>query len=278
MNFLRRLFGKKGAKSAIEETNHFDQYRSELAAEGLSSIDDLERLVNPLILDATKIVVHPASRPPDKSQMKSHFGGDPFFEQGETWPTVDGKPLSFICQFYDLEGQFFPDGVKLVQFFFDQEELAFETDDQGWLVKVYSDTSKDKSEFLEKPAGLEKSKYCEVSFEPTKSLPRWEEIDRHGDQASKLSCVLNEGEPWGAYDSVVTKLAGEHEEGSQIGGYPMWIQGDETPNTSDGKVMKLFFQIDSEEKAGLMWGDVGLIYIFFDPDNARELGFVFQCC
>jgi uncharacterized protein YwqG len=31
--------------------------------------------------------------------------------------------------------------------------------------------------------------------------------------------------------------------------------------------MKLLFQIDSEDNAGLMWGDTGLIYVFYDEET-----------
>lgn len=37
-----------------------------------------------------------------QSYFKSHFGGLPYFEVGNTWPmTKDGKPLDFIFQVYN---------------------------------------------------------------------------------------------------------------------------------------------------------------------------------
>ena len=40
--------------------------------------------------------------------------------------------------------------------------------------------------------------------------------------------------------------------------------------------MKLLFQIDSEDNAGLMWGDVGLIYVFYDNET-QKIEFILQC-
>ena len=63
---------------------------------------------------------------------------------------------------------------------------------------------------------------------------------------------------------------------TQVGGYPQWMQGDETPLNSSGKRMKLLLQISSEDDANLMWGDADLVYIFYDPDNPGTFEYVRQ--
>jgi hypothetical protein len=40
--------------------------------------------------------------------------------------------------------------------------------------------------------------------------------------------------------------------------------------------MKLLFQIDSEDNAGLMWGDVGLIYVSMMKKSGKT-EFTLQC-
>ena len=135
---------------------------------------------------------------------------------------------------------------------------------------------KENIKLIDKPSELEKSKYCEIKFSSTKSLPDWEGIDLHCNNASKLSCILDEDEPWDSYDQIVTKLIGEQDYQSQLGGYPKWVQGESTPKDNEGNSMKLLFQIDSEDNAGLMWGDVGLIYVFYDEKSER-IEFTLQC-
>ena len=257
--------------------SHFEHYRAELDALNLKTRADLENLVRPLISDTTKIEVQKASRPPENSQLNSHFGGQPYFETGEEWPkTKDGEHLAFIFQIFNTPALALPEHIALVQFFYDWEAFPWDTEDDGWAVKVYKTLAKDKAVCLEKPRELEKSKYCEIAFKPTKTLPDWEGISVYENNASKLSCVLDENEPWGSYREIVTALIGEQDYQSQLGGYPNWVQGESTPTDKHGNPMQLLFQIDSEDNAGLMWGDVGLIYVFHDQ-SFENIEFILQC-
>ncbi len=275
MNFWKKIFGNKSKNENSD--SHFDEYRKELKELELNSIADLEKLVKPLIKITTKIEVAPASRPPENSQSNSHFGGQPYFEKGETWPTTKtGKNLDFIFQVFNSSDINLPENIGLIQFYYDWDEFPWDTENEGWFVKIYNKIQKENIELIEKPKDLEKSKYCEISFNPTQTLPDWEGIDLHCNNASKLSCVLNEDEPWGNYDQVVTRLIGEQDYQSQLGGYPKWVQGESTPVDNDGNPMNLLFQIDSEDNAGLMWGDVGLIYVFYD-EKSEKIEFILQC-
>jgi uncharacterized protein YwqG len=169
-----------------------------------------------------------------------------------------------------------PSNIKLVQFFYDWDEFPWDTADKGWKVKIYENLDFEKVKFIEKPQELEKSKFCEIQFKPVKSLPDWEGIDIYSPNASKLSCVLDENEPWANYGKIVENIIGEQDYQSQLGGYPKWVQGESTPQNSKGEKMKLLFQIDSEDNAGLMWGDVGLIYVFYDGET-KQIEFTLQC-
>jgi uncharacterized protein YwqG len=275
MNFWKKLFKSKENKP--KAMSHFDKYREDLNNLDLKTFTDLENLVDPLIRTATKLEVLPASRPPENSQMLSHFGGHPYFEKGESWPkTNKGDHLAFIFQIFNTPELELPENIALIQFYYDWEEFPWETSSDGWLVKIYKKVNQDKLEFIVTPSTLETSKYCLINCSATKSLPDWEGIDLHSLTASKLSCVLDENEPWDSYDQVVEKLIGEQDYLSQLGGYPNWVQGEETPTDGDGNPMKLLFQIDSEDNAGLMWGDVGLIYVFYD-ESSGKIEFTLQC-
>ena len=275
MNFLKKLFQNKENKP--KAMSHFNKYREELNDLELKTFSDLENLVKPLIRTATKLEVLPASRPPENSQMVSHFGGNPYFEKGESWPKTDnGNHLAFIFQIFNTPELELPESIALVQFYYDWEEFPWETSSEGWLVKIYKKVNQDMVGFIATPSTLETAKYCLINCSATNSLPDWEGIDLHSPPASKLSCALDENEPWDSYDQVVEKLIGEQDYLSQLGGYPKWVQGEETPNDSNGNPMKLLFQIDSEDNAGLMWGDVGLIYVFYD-ESSEKIEFTLQC-
>lgn len=275
MNFWKKLFS--GKKDNPKTESHFDKYRNELNESNLKTISDLENLVKPIIRDTTKLEILSASRPPENSQLNSHFGGQPYFEKGEQWPkSKSGKNLEFIFQVFNNRDLQLPKNIELIQFYYDWDEFPWDTGDDGWFVKIYKSIEKEKIKFIDKPNKLEKSKYCEINFSSTKSLPDWEGIDLHCNDAFKLSCVLNEDKPWDSYDQIVTKLIGEQDYQSQLGGYPKWVQGESTPKDKEGNPMKLLFQIDSEDNAGLMWGDVGLIYVFYDKKSER-IEFTLQC-
>lgn len=256
---------------------HFDNCKDELNKLGLTTISGLEDLVKPIIRKATRLHLLPASRPPENSQLNSHFGGQPYFEKGELWPTTkNGKCLDFIFQIFNNSDIQLPQSIELIQFYYDWDEFAWDSSDEGWLVKIYKKIDKKNLKLIQKPSELERSKYCEIEFKSKLSLPDWEGIDLYCPNASKLSCVLNKDEPWNSYDQMVTTLIGEQDYQSQLGGYPKWVQGESTPENSSGNPMKLLFQIDSEENAGLMWGDVGLIYVFYDEES-EKIDFTLQC-
>ena len=257
--------------------SHFDKYREELNGDNLKSFEDLENLVRPLIKTATEIVVGKASRPSENSQMESHFGGQPYFEEGEEWArSKTGAPMSFIFQIFNNNEIELPKNIKLVQFFYDWEEFPWDTIDDGWFVKIYENLNTEKLITIDRPQELERSKFCEIEFKKIESLPDWEGIETYSSKASKLSCILDEDSPWESYRKVVEKLVGDDDYKSQLGGYPKWVQGESTPRNNDGENMKLLFQIDSEDNAGLMWGDVGLIYVFYDEESKR-IEFTLQC-
>jgi hypothetical protein len=123
------------------------------------------------------------------------------------------------------------------------------------------------------PKGVEHASLCDVSFAERLSLPDWEGTTRWCPEASDLSCKANGEAPWQAYQEAVNRLVGDQEITSCIGGYPRWIQGEETPNGAD-----LLAQIDSENEAGIMWGDVGSVYLFRSPGPDGQASLVLQCC
>lgn len=275
MNFFRKLFGQKETPAPASP---FAEYRRELDKRGLRTRADLENLAAPLLRDATRIEVKKPSAPPRQPQLISHFGGLPYFEAGESWPqSRNGNDLDFVCQIVNTGNNNLPAEVALVQFYYDFELYPWDTQDDGWLVKIYPHTDPAKMIQIHNPLPESTVKYCEMEFDPVKSLPDWEGINLHGETAARLSCILDEETPWGPYLEVAAQLTHGHGMTSQIAGYPTWIQGESTPKSSGGDPMRLLFQLDSEENAGLMWGDCGFIYVFYDPNDWTHPEFVLQC-
>jgi uncharacterized protein YwqG len=233
--------------------------------------------IKPLIEPRTIINLHKSDSIED-SQFISHFGGIPYFEKGETWP-INGKTnkqLSFIFQIINNGNLNMPNEIGILQFYYDWDQNPWDSEESGWLVKVYSKIDKEKSIIIKSDTSVIQSSYCSVSFSQEKSLPDWEGINELNSDIADISIKSNPDEPWVAYDNVVIDLIGEQDHCSFIGGYPKWIQGESTPN-KNGKRYKLLCQIDSEDDAGIMWGDVGSIYLFYNPVNQTDIMFSLQC-
>lgn len=227
-------------------------------------------LLTPLIKEATRIIPQTPLRMPASSHLTSHFGGTPYFEQGEAWPVTEkGTPLSFIFQIVNDGHINLPESIKIVQFYYDWESAPWDTAEDGWLVKTYSQIDPHAPSIAEKPYTRRLVKFCNITFEKVKSLPDWEGIYNWNENAEKLAITINEDKPWEAYDEAVKQLIGEQSYRSQLGGYPKWLQAEANPDTTAGHPASLLFQLDSESQPGLNWIDTGLVYIFQDEDNTQ---------
>ncbi|WP_345048892.1 DUF1963 domain-containing protein, partial [Hymenobacter glaciei] len=200
-----------------------NQQRAELQQRGLSSMADLVNLLRPLQRPASKLTLRKARQSLDGSQLRSHYGGKPYFEKGEAWPTTQtGQPLDFIMQVVASEGACLPAGTALAQLFYSWEAFPWKTEEDGWLVKTYPTTSLEQAQLIERPPALGKPAFCDIVFTSIQSLPDWGGINEllAGADATTLAEVLNAEDPWDAYDEAVTQLLGESDYQSIIGGYP----------------------------------------------------------
>jgi len=256
--------------------SHVEKYKEELSVLNLKTIDDLENLVKPLIKDTAKIIAKQSSTIPGDSHLKSHFGGQPYFEKGEKWPkTKNGYPLGFVFQVYNTHNAL-PENIKLLQFYIDWEDSPYTTEEDGWLVKIYENINQNNFELIKKPEENDNVNYCEISLETVKSLPDWDGIDTYCENAGNLSVALNPEDPSSHYWQTSCKLIGEQRIKSQLGGYPHWLQGDNTPEKDN---FDFLFQLDSleDEVEGLYFGDCGVVYVFYN-NKSKEFEFIMQCC
>ena len=242
------------------------------------SIDALKQLLRPLVKECNYLTVTKSLNSLSNSQRISHIGGIPYFETGEHWPlNKKGQPLDFIIQIVNNNRLHIPPRIKILQFYYNWEEGPWFDHEDGWLIKTYEHINADEIQEIDKPQSLPTSEFCEILFDPGLSLPDWEGLDLICRQASDLSCAIEEDEPWDKYLETMSEMIGGDEEyRSQLGGYPTWIQGESTPVDENGVPLQLLLQLDSEDDAGLVWGDSGMIYIFYDSKTG-SCKFRLQC-
>lgn len=236
------------------------------------TLEEIESRLFPLFRNTTVIRVQEPARLHPQSSTQSQFGGNPYFEEGIKWPVSrNGTPLDFVFQVFANADTQLPNDIKLVQLFYSHAEFPQLTDDSGWEVKIFNELNAAKHIELQKPAGLNETPYCPVTFDPELSLPDWEALQVHHPDIAQLLQQFNPDEPYEVYNSLCQKILGLCYYQSQLGGYPRWVQNEATPVNRRGNLVPLLFQVDSEDNAGLMWGDVGLIYVFYDKADGQIL-------
>jgi len=273
-------------KRAMQNAAYRRKSKKTLDELNLKTIEDLENLVKLAIKPATKLITKRQKTEPNDSYLRSHFGGQPYFEKGEKWPSIkEGDEFELIFQIFNTGNINLPENIKLLQFYYDYENspISTYTEDNvrlgyihgnGWLVKIYEDLDTANSFTIEKPEWCREDIYCEIEYETIKSLPE----DAWYDETVKMLSEKLNGESrkkhFGSYGYVAEKLNCTIDFMSQLGGYPKWLQGDGTPKDKD---FQLLFQLDSDDEAGLHWVDVGLVYVFYNP-KTKETVFEIQFC
>jgi hypothetical protein len=63
----------------------------------------------------------------------------------------------------------------------------------------------------------------------------------------------------------------------KLGGRPVWLQGDETPQCSCGRKMTLVVQIEYYAGGGINFGDAGVGYAFACTRCKNKAKFLWQC-
>lgn len=216
----------------------------------------------------------------------SHFGGRPYAELGENWPICPDceLPLTFICQvnLNEVAPNLFP-GIGLFTFFFCWD--CFPNGDEGetedlWVVKFYPHPESSRAMRLKAtPRNQEPVKPCSFISKSVLTAPDWEGMFVWCPEAVDEANKINSDEPWVAYDQALEELGCFNEIATQVGGYPHWLQAEDTPRCpqSDAPLV-LMAQIDSERKAGVTWGDGGSAYLFICPEHPGEVRLRVQSC
>jgi hypothetical protein len=242
------------------------------------------------------------------------LGGSPDLPPETEWPVWDGYgPLSFVASVdlaalagLPLDIALPPDGTLLF-FYFDGQ-----LDDGGGVVGVWDPDSLAGARVLhvpaaqpaaprEAPGGLKTYPRVELAAEPIVTYPDFE----HPDLDAKF--LTPEMDPRTFLDHPVNnddfhRALGARRPGPrhQVGGYASPIQGpvesevalvafggqspgDDALLQSEQARWTLLAQIDTDDDAGMMWGDVGTLYWLarredLTPDRLAPTSFTWQCC
>lgn len=214
----------------------------------------------------------------------SKIGGMPDLPAGMSWPEWKGKPQSFIAQIlldevhqYDTNGLLPPHGM--LWFFYDASQQTFgdsPADSGGWRV-LFTDGDLSKLQRANAPAQLPKEsqfRACATKFaseitltqQPQLEIPHlnWSEAEQ-----KQYETLLS------SFPSPDDRAKVHH----RLLGYPDTIQDDmrlqcqlmsngvTDPNDPRTAALakgatdwQLLLQIDSDEQAGMRWGNNGMLY------------------
>ncbi|WP_240491457.1 YwqG family protein [Pirellula sp. SH-Sr6A] len=238
----------------------------------------------------------------------SRIGGVPDVPPDFSWPRYKGSPLSYIAQLQLEEVPFGMIDLPLpprgsLLFFYDSEQRTwgFDPQDRGSALVFFTELPPDKLIRTKAPTDTPEMGLfdcCRIEFEPSMNLPDAWSIHYQPELSDSERDKLFEY--FAAYHS---KSIGPNH---RIGGHadcvqtPMELEcqlvthglycgnstGYEEPRRASleetAKDWKLLLQIDSDDAASMMWGDVGTIYFWILEGDLRDSKFehawlILQC-
>ncbi len=187
---------------------------------------------------------------PTKKPLATNFSLNPVGLPGESWPYHNGEPLTFICQLNLIEAPFVPEILKdiaLITFFADLRYIDSDQENgQSWYVRAYS--SIESLVNLQRPEGYkEYLKGFECRWKLEEDYPIYDDPE----------IEVPDG-----FDDDDFEDSPEAISQSKIGGWAANIQSEQWWGYRQHPAEPKFcFQISSEDKIQLMWGDMGIVYI-----------------
>lgn len=241
-----------------------------------------------------------------KTERRSFLGGKPMVSSSFEWPRKNAKPLGFIAQL-DLKEinsdkivDWLPNVGRLL-FFYDQEEWpwGFDPKDRGGWSVIYDSGSSDLN-LQDTPPDMN----AEHIAPTTKYIERELFTSYPDGQRVDFDAIgLSEDDEY--FDFLHEHFGDEPRH--QVGGFPSPVQNDcmeeecqlvsggvycgnpEGYSSKQAEMLRakendwrLLFQIDSDDEAETMWGDMGMLYFWIRESDARKYKFsdvwmVLQC-
>lgn len=267
--------------------------------------EDLAREFKARVQPCARLAAH---TPAGDERFPTKVGGVPDLPDASLWPTFDGKHLAFLMQ-VNLEEMhaLLPDSglpeSGMLYFFCEpvEPQWGFDPKDKGRSRVIYVEALPREAARLDFPKDLPKEgRYKEYplhgknaeSLPNPVDLPSWEKLND-----ADMDTLFD----W--YDTLREDEAPLH----QVAGYPCQIQddmrlecqlasngiycGDEDGGENDPRAKalapgandwRLLLQIDSDDAAGMMWGDAGMLYFWIKEDDLKNRRFenawmILQC-
>ncbi len=242
----------------------------------------------------------------DESEMPigvSRLGGKPDVPADFEWPVYDGLPQSFIGQInladtasLDVEGVLPAEG--LLSFFYDSEQRVWGFDpaeDAAWRV-TYTPSGVDlvRREVPEGMPGEGVFNSMRLGFDAELTFAPWESFDvkKLGfgwDAQLDYAEVMGQNLRWPCHRVLghPDPVQGDMQLECQLVHHGLYRgDGHEDPRISElesgAADWRLLLQIDTDPPAGMMWGDVGMIYYWITAESLlrrrwNEARLVLQC-
>lgn len=242
---------------------------------------------------------------PDLSDITiGRLGGEPRLPANVPWPSWGDKPLSFLAELDLAQLGRFQTGLPLprqgnLSFFYEaDEQQAWGFDPahaMGWRV-IYAEADEIRRSAV--PDGATTFAGISLSGQQVFTLPGWEE--------PALAGIWEDYVPPAEYLEALAGPGWASSTDHRVGGWPSLVQGpiwDECQLASSGLYMGglvdrespevraalaetnewvLLLQLDTDDAAGWMWGDVGMLYFTARVSDLRSGRFdrtwmVLQC-
>jgi uncharacterized protein YwqG len=256
-----------------------------------------------LILGAARNAIRLRATDGDgNSRDVSRLGGGAALPKGMRWPTWKGRPQALLAHIVLAEAaaldfdHVLPSSGRLL-FFYDseQETWGFDPADRGsWSVAFVEDDQPtepfvDPGFFRSVPLSLR----AEIDLPPWESL--WfescgleaDEVDRYMELRTHLSGGDLIHKLLGHPDPVQNEMQTECQlvsNGIYCGDADAYRDARAEALRPGATDWRLLLQVDSEEdRAGMMWGDVGRVYFWIRDQDLRTRNFdavwcILQCC
>ena len=219
----------------------------------------LDQAVRASARPATRLLVRAVDDSHVFAPTESHFGGNPYAEVGESWPTrgEEKRPYDFVCQINLRDCPHRPAvPAELITVWFCWAAIEDADVDNACVVRGYRNPSPSRAAALTRPAALDHGDFkvtrCSVRTDEALTYPYvWE---KHASIVAAASKFKN---PEAAYVDSWKRIGWYGQFFSRVGGYPSWVH----ENTLEHDKFIFVAQIDYEPDANNCIQDAGPIYI-----------------
>lgn len=231
---------------------------------------------------------------------RTKIGGRPDLPDHVDWPVWRNLPQYFVAQVnlcdlpdFDFLRVLPPEGI--LSFFYCGQTGGFDPRDKGsWRVFHFEDRNLRRREYPEDLLDDEELRNCPVEFRYSITIPELEspytdlrygesdqeEIEQYSDLRERLAAFLGEADP-------IHRLLGHPEQQQndmqtecQLVSHGLYC-GDASGYTDPraetlkpgAKDWELLLQVDSDDSAGMMWGDAGRLYFWIPRHELRNRNF-----